>query len=173
MTDLPDFTPDCARCAGLCCVAYAFDRSAEFGHDKAANEVCHNLADGYGCQIHERLQGSGYAGCVRFDCHGAGQRTVQQVFGGLGWRQTPAIFEEMMTAFRKLRRAHALLEMLATAERLDLDRPSEALRQTLIGELSPEPDWTRTSLAAFDIDTADARVSGFLKSLALRLRGAR
>lgn len=172
MTKSPDFSADCARCAGLCCVAFAFDRSTEFAHDKAADEPCHNLDAGFGCTIHSKLDLVGYPGCVRFDCHGAGQRVVQDLFGGTDWRAEPGIFSEMMAVFRVMRRLHALLEMLHTADSLDLDEQTERLRLSLIEKLDPTPAWTRKTITGFDIDSADAQVSGFLRSLALRF-GAR
>ena len=164
-----DFTADCAHCAALCCLAFAFDRSDEFGHDKPANHPCHFLDRGFGCSIHTDLGRKGYAGCIRFDCHGAGQRVVQNLFGGRDWKSEPALLAPMADAFRSMRRLHELLMMLDAAGDLGLDDKAEDLRLSLTASLRPDPDWTAQSLAAFDIDAADAAVSGFLKSLAMRM----
>nr|BFE68040.1 hypothetical protein GCM10020092_013410 [Actinoplanes digitatis] len=61
---------DCGRCAGLCCVAPAFARSADFAIDKPAGRPCPNLAEDFRCGIHERLPEKGFRGCVVFDCFG-------------------------------------------------------------------------------------------------------
>jgi len=65
---------DCGACAGLCCVVPTFSRSADFADDKPAGTRCQNLSSEQRCTIHTRLRASGYAGCVVFDCFGAGQR---------------------------------------------------------------------------------------------------
>ena len=162
---------DCAACAGLCCLAFAFDKSREFGHDKKANQPCTYLGHGFGCTIHGQLGRKGYAGCVRFDCHGAGQRVVQDLFGGRDWRSEPELLAPMAEAFRAMRRLHELLIMLRAAKDLDLDAESEDIRMRMIAALDPDTPWTRESFAEFDIDTADGAISGFLKSLAMRMGG--
>ena len=65
---------DCANCAGLCCVALAFTRSADFAFDKPAGDPCVNLLDDFRCDIHPDLRDRGFKGCTVFDCLGAGQR---------------------------------------------------------------------------------------------------
>ena len=164
-----DFTADCDRCAALCCLAFAFDRSEAFGHDKPANSACHYLDRGFRCTIHAGLASKGYAGCVHFDCHGAGQRVVQDLFGGRDWKKEPALLAPMAAAFRAMRRLHELMMMLRAAGELDLDAEAEALRLSLMESLDPDLGWTEQSLAEFDIDAADAAISGFLKSLAFRM----
>jgi hypothetical protein len=69
---------DCARCAGLCCVALPFTRSAEFAIDKPAGIACPNLRQDHRCAIHDHLRDRGFPGCTAFDCFGAGQRVVRE-----------------------------------------------------------------------------------------------
>ena len=160
---------DCAACAALCCVAFAFDKSREFGHDKKANQPCTHLDTGFGCSIHGQLSRKGYGGCVRFDCHGAGQRVVQDLYGGRDWRSEPELLAPMAESFRAMRRLHELLIMLRAAGDLDLDPEAEKMRGVMIEALDPEQGWTAERFADFDIDAADGAISGFLKSLALRM----
>src|SRR6185437_7197530 len=45
---------DCGRCFGLCCVAPAFVRSADFAIDKPAGQPCPNLATtSFDCSLHD------------------------------------------------------------------------------------------------------------------------
>ena len=76
-----EFMSDCGRCAGLCCVAPAFARSADFALDKPAGRACPNLLADFRCGIHDRLDRSGFHGCVVFECFGAGPHLVQITTG--------------------------------------------------------------------------------------------
>ncbi len=87
----PPLRGDCERCAALCCVAVAFDRSELFGFDKAADAPCRNLDGAHGCTIHDHLAASGFRGCAAYDCYGAGQAVTQEMFGGRSWRDEPAL----------------------------------------------------------------------------------
>lgn len=162
---------DCTACAALCCVAFAFDKSHEFGHDKKANQPCKHLDTGFGCSIHGQLGQKGYGGCVRFDCHGAGQRVVKDLYGGRDWRSEPELLAPMAETFRAMRRLHELLIMLRAAGDLALEPETEGIRMRMIAALDPDPAWTAESFAQFDIDTADGAISGFLRSLAMRMGG--
>lgn len=108
-----DLRADCARCFGLCCVALAFTRSADFARDKAVGEPCGNLDDGHRCGIHTRLRDSGYRGCTVYDCFGAGQKVSQTTFGGRGWRASPESGPSMFAALGMMRQLHELLWYLA------------------------------------------------------------
>ncbi len=105
---------DCAQCAGLCCVAPGFARSADFAIDKPAGQACPNLAaDDFGCTIHSDLRKRGFPGCVVFDCFGAGQQVVQEVFAGREWRTDPALATSMFAVFAVMRQLKELLWYLA------------------------------------------------------------
>ncbi len=98
---------DCAQCFGLCCVALAFARSADFAADKDAGEPCVNLDDDYRCGIHPALRERGYKGCTAFDCAGAGQKVSRATFAGTSWREADAGL--MFRVFAVMRQLHELL----------------------------------------------------------------
>jgi len=121
VADGPELRADCTRCAGLCCVAPAFARSADFAIDKPEGVACPHLAPAagyFGCTIHERLRDSGFPGCTTFDCFGAGQRVVQHTYSGTSWRQAPDLASEMFAVFTVVRALHELLWYLVEAARL-------------------------------------------------------
>ena len=107
--------PDCARCAALCCVAFAFERSADFAIDKPAEAPCPKLDACGRCRIYARRQDRGFGGCIQYDCLGAGQRVVQQTFGGEAWMDDPALLRPMLRAFETMRGVHELLALLGAA----------------------------------------------------------
>lgn len=109
---------DCGHCAGLCCVAPAFAASADFAIDKPAGRACPNLADDFGCDIHNVLRGRGFKGCAAFDCFGAGQHVVQVTFGGADWRNGPELATSMFSVFTVIRQLNELLWYLAGATEL-------------------------------------------------------
>jgi len=106
---------DCARCAGLCCVAPAFSASADFAIDKAAGQPCPNLRPDFRCGIHARLRQRGFPGCAAYDCFGAGQKVTQVTFGGQDWRRAPGIAAQMFRVFAIMRQLHELLWHLGEA----------------------------------------------------------
>ena len=106
----------CADCAGLCCVVPAFVASADFAIDKPAGVPCPNLAtEDFGCTIHDQLRERGFPGCTVYDCFGAGQRVVQEHFGGREWRASPELRAAMFATFEVVERLHELLWYLAEA----------------------------------------------------------
>ncbi len=131
-----ELSADCARCAGLCCVASAFAKSSEFAFDKPAGRVCPHLEREFGCEIHGHLRERGFSGCAVYDCFGAGQKVVQITFGGLDWRRSPEIAEQMFSSFAVMRQLHELMWLLSEALRLQAASP-------LHGELSVALDATQ------------------------------
>jgi uncharacterized protein YjbI with pentapeptide repeats len=121
-------TADCGSCFGLCCVAPAFAKSADFAIDKPAGHACPNLGADFRCGIHDRLRQRGFPGCAAFDCFGAGQKVSQVTFGGRDWRQHPQAADQMFKAFAVMRQLHQLLWYLTQALAL---RPSRQLRDAL------------------------------------------
>ncbi len=143
---------------GLCCVAPAFARSADFAVDKPAGTPCTNLQADFRCAIHADLRDRGFAGCTVFDCLGAGQR-VTAAFAGRDWR-TPGVAAPMFAAFGVARRVHELLWYLDEARKR---APDPAL----------EAEWTRlvdADLAVSDVDAARERVGELLRVASERLR---
>jgi hypothetical protein len=110
---------DCRSCAGLCCVAPAFSKSSDFAIDKAPGRPCPNLGGDFRCTIHERLEPSGFKGCVVFDCFGAGQRITQETFHGRSWRDDRAVADEMFAALPVVRQLHEIMWLLTEALKLD------------------------------------------------------
>ena len=64
---MPELRADCANCAGLCCVAPTFVRSADFAISKPAGTPCPNLLADDRCAIHAQLRDRGFPGCAVFE----------------------------------------------------------------------------------------------------------
>ncbi len=114
---------DCGRCFGLCCVAPAFARSADFAIDKPAGHACPNLWTDFRCGIHTSLRERGFPGCTVFDCLGAGQKISQLTFGGRDWRTSPELARSMYDVFPVMRQLHELLWYLTEAVGLPAAEP--------------------------------------------------
>ena len=132
--DDASFRGECARCAGLCCVALAFDRGPLFALDKPAGEACPNLDSACRCAIHADRVAQGFAGCAQYDCLGAGQLTTA-MFGGLDWRSSDSTRRQMLRAFALLR---DLQQLRLACQRLE--------RPDLLTPLEPEIGWTLAAL---------------------------
>lgn len=161
---------DCSQCAGLCCVAPAFARSADFAINKPAGRACPNLAADFGCTIHRELRERGFPGCAVFDCFGAGQQVVQVVFAGREWRTDPDLATSMFAVFNVMRQLKELLWYLAESlEKL----PSSLLRKEVEHAqadtrhlvASPAPD-----LEALDAAEHRAQVGPLLSRVSQTLR---
>jgi hypothetical protein len=159
---------DCARCAALCCVSLAFDRSSQFAFDKPAGSPCRHLTPSHRCAIHADLKSRGFSGCAQYDCLGAGQRVTRDLFDGRSWQTEPSLAGPMFHAFRALREVHELLELLQAASKLPLDAEQSARREELLGELEPIEGWSLEALLAFERGSVPRAVHAFLG----RLRGA-
>jgi hypothetical protein len=159
-----DLGADCANCFGLCCVALAFTKSADFPFDKPAGDPCTNLDEHDGCRIHPQLRERGFKGCTVFDCFGAGQKVSRQTFAGRSWRDDPATREAMFSTFPLVRRLHELLWYLDEAITLvERERARESGR-TRATTPDPAPwlaafehvrsltDGSPDELAALDVD---------------------
>lgn len=162
--DPADLRPDCSRCAALCCVAPAFDRSDEFAIDKPACVACPNLDGGDRCRIHDRLQKAGFGGCVIYDCLGAGQRVVQELYAGRSWKDEPDLLPEMWTSLTALRGVHEQIQLLAMAAKAPLPPDERRILQALQAELEPADGWTPESLV-FVAGPLSERVRAFLRTL--------
>lgn len=172
MQDAVEFTPRCADCAALCCVLLPFDAGDAFGFDKAGGEACRHLG-GHLCTIHTDLAAQGFSGCQRYDCLGAGQRVVQEVFAGRSWRADVALLGPMETAFAAMRRFHEDHTMLAAAARLPLTEGEAALRADLLAAVNVDAPQTQESLAAYQAGPHPRAVRDFIAGLKSRLRPRR
>lgn len=167
-----DFSPKCDACAALCCVMLPFDGGEDFGFDKAGGVACKHLK-AHACSIHADLADLGFAGCLRYDCLGAGQRVVQEVFAGQSWRSDPGLSEPMEQAFRAMRRLHEDHALLEAAARLPLTEEEDAQRLRLLADLDVADRQTEVSLSAYETGPKPRAVRDFLAQLKARLRPRR
>lgn len=147
-----DLGADCANCFGLCCVALAFAKSADFPFNKPAGDPCTNLDPQDACRIHPQLRERGFKGCTVFDCFGAGQKVSRRTFQGRSWRADPETRAAMFSAFPVVRRLHELLWYLDEA--IALVEPSRDAAPWLaaferVRQLS---DQAAEELAGLDVD---------------------
>ncbi|TCS66981.1 hypothetical protein EDD52_10170 [Primorskyibacter sedentarius] len=160
-----DFRADCTRCAGLCCVAFPFDKSEDFALDKPVDVPCPNLRQDYKCRIHDSLAEKGFSGCVRYDCLGAGQIVTQELYRGIGWRENPAQFAPMMDAFRKAREVQSLRAMLTAAARFPLSEAENAARLELLTACTPSEEWSISWIEGILSGPLPTDVRSFVASL--------
>jgi hypothetical protein len=159
--------PDCARCFGLCCTALAFVRSADFGIDKPAGVPCRHLSADYRCGIHDQLRSAGFRGCATFDCLGAGQRVSQHTFGGVSWRDEPALAGQMFAAFDIMRQLHELLwQLREVADRPDWSSEAVPLRNE-VERLAGLP---AAELLTLDVEGVRAAVGTLLTEVSVAIR---
>jgi len=152
--DREDLGADCSRCFGLCCVALAFARSADFPFDKAAGDPCVHLDEAEACRVHADLRPLGFKGCTVFDCFGAGQKVSRQA-GGTSWREDAVVRAQMFQTFPVVRRLHELLWYLDQAITLTGDAGAGDARQALVErfeQVRALSDLGPDRLAALDVD---------------------
>lgn len=163
-----DLRADCPACAGLCCVGLTLVRSADFPIDKPAGAACPNLA-GTRCAIHDRLRPSGFAGCVAYDCHGAGQR-ITALHAGRDWRTDPDAARAMFALLPRLAHVHELLRFLLEARELcpsDPDLDDAVGRTERLALASPD------ELLGFDAGAHHRDVVAVLRGVSEEVRAAR
>lgn len=165
----PPLEADCSRCAGLCCVAPAFARSADFPVAKKQGVPCRNLEPDFRCGIHPRLREEGWVGCTVFDCQGAGQQVTQRTFGGRDWRSEPEIAGPMFAAFATMRQIHGLLAYVTEALALGgaAERELGGLRDRLVACAELDP----SGLQAVDVGALRSEAHGLLLAVSAARRG--
>ena len=146
---------DCGSCVALCCVAPAFVRSADFPVTKPAGVPCVHLA-GTACSVHDRLRPLGFAGCVAYDCFGAGQAVTAM----------PVAAGERYAVLPVLRQVHELLWYLAEASGL-APSPRLAAATARVEDLAALP---AADLLALDVSAERARVAPLLIAAAAEAR---
>jgi len=157
-------TPDCDSCAALCCVALAFDKGDMFAFDKPAGEACRHL-QGPRCGIHAGLEGAGQMGCVHYQCEGAGQRVVQEVFNGESWQQRPELLAPMLVAFARMRAVHRQLVLLEATKALPLSETQKQAVARFQDRLTPKDRLTTEMLAALENSGVFQALPAFYQSL--------
>ncbi|WP_108260082.1 hypothetical protein [Mangrovicoccus ximenensis] len=159
---------DCSKCAALCCLVLAFDKGKDFAFDKNPCEPCRNLS-GHDCSIHDRLAQEGFPGCVAYDCLGAGNRVVQEVFGGQSWQQEPRLTRVMMEAFSGMCEVHKRIDLLRAAGTLPLEPRDEQARRSFLDRLE-QHRWSGTELNEFEAGLA-LEIDIFFHGIASHLPG--
>lgn len=162
---LPEMRADCGQCAALCCVGPAFDRSSRFALSKPNGTPCPNLGPDDACTIHAHLEARGFGGCVQFDCLGAGQHVVQNLFDGKSWRDGPALAPRMFETFRVMRQIFEALQLLQVAADLPLSASQRQELEQLQGRLWPDPAWSEAQVNAYEKSGLPEAVTAFLTSL--------
>lgn len=164
--DQISFQSDCSKCASLCCFAYAFTEGVEFPIDKDADELCPHIGEQSGCDIHPEREAAGFSGCIKYDCLGAGQRVVQEVFQGKSWRDDPALLQPMGQGLRVMKIVHQQLQLLETVSRLPLTVEEKVRHDALVAQAGTDVSFSPDGLAAFPVNQFKRDVSDFLKGLA-------
>ncbi|MEJ2029166.1 MAG: hypothetical protein P8X66_04705 [Maritimibacter sp.] len=157
---------DCSKCAAICCVVLAFDKGKDFAFSKNPGEPCRNLS-GHLCTIHDRLSQEGLPGCVAYECLGAGNRVVQEVFAGQSWQDEPRLMPVMMEAFSAMREVHKRIDYLRAAETLDLAPQDDQTRQNHLDYLE-QHRWSGPELNEFEFGLA-LEIDIFLHGIGLSL----
>ena len=163
--DIPTLQADCSRCAALCCVAYAFDRSQGFAIDKPNGVPCPHLEGVSRCRIYPQREEMGFGACAQYDCHGAGQRVTQEVFDGKSWREEPQLLPRMVDALISMRTVHELILLLNEARAVPLTRRDRLIHRVLMARLVPAGGWSEEGLLELRKGKLERCVRRFLKSL--------
>jgi hypothetical protein len=159
-----DLRADCTRCVSLCCVLPPFYSVQGFGFDKPANTPCPNLTRGNRCAIHASLEASGFAGCVAFDCYGAGQHLTRlhSAAGDVSTSESAAA--ELSAAYSIMLTLHRSMAMLFLAA-ADLE-PGEARvldeRRTELDALCAAPEALSGTL---NVTRVEAETMALIKSM--------
>lgn len=162
-----DLAADCSRCVGLCCVALAFARSADFAFDKAAGDPCVNLDGDDLCRIHPHLRERGFKGCTVFDCFGAGQQVTQHTFAGRAdWRTDPEARQAMFAVFPLMRQLHELLWYLEDALALAAAARIHPALRSMRSDVRTVADADPATILATDIEDLRGPAAHLLRDAA-------
>ncbi|WP_329178731.1 pentapeptide repeat-containing protein [Streptomyces sp. NBC_01477] len=163
---------DCGNCFGLCCVALAFTRSADFARDKAAGEPCGHLGADHRCGIHDRLRDRGYAGCTAYDCLGAGQKISRHTFAGQDWRDAADGGRAMFAVLPVVRQLHEVLRHLAEVRTLPAAAGLHEAAAAAAERVEALSLGSADDLLALDVAAERDRVSGLLRQASELARAA-
>lgn len=152
MTQADLLKTDCSKCVALCCLVLNFDKGKGFAFSKNQGEPCRNLS-GHSCSIHDSLKQKGFPGCVAYDCLGAGNRVIQEVFPGQSWRDEPRLTRVMMEAFSAMCEVHKRIDLLRAAGTCDLSPAEEAMRLDFLDQLENHK-WSGEDLSDFEVGLA-------------------
>ena len=167
---------DCGSCFGLCCVALTLNKSSDFAIDKPAGKPCPNLevsdrGVGFGCGIHSRLRGEGFAGCTVYDCFGAGQKVSQVTFAGVNWREEPGSSELMFALLPVMKQLHELLWYVADGLGREVARPVHGELRRVRDGIEAVTRGSAEELIALDVEGERQRVNAVLLRVSELVRG--
>lgn len=148
----PHLKADCSACVALCCVIPPFDALQGFGFDKPAESPCRHLCTDHRCGIHDALIERGFAGCVAFDCLGAGQRLTSLAvarFGSADWRARPEVARWLFDAYPRMRQAQEWLARLSLAAHVAGRADLQALADELEDQWPHWPAWSAAEQRAW------------------------
>lgn len=165
-----DLRADCARCAGLCCVAPGFAKSADFAVDKPPGHPCGNLQPDFRCGIHTDLRRRGFPGCTVYDCFGAGQQVTQNTYAGRNWRTNPELAAGMFATFAVMQALHELLWYLTDALSRAAATPIREELRRAHHETERLTRQTPEALAALDVGAHRTEVGHWLTRTAALVR---
>ena len=155
----PHLRADCSACVALCCVIPPFDALQGFGFDKPAESPCHHLCADSRCGIHDSLIERNFAGCVAFDCLGAGQRLTSLAvarFGSADWRARPEVARWLFAAYPRMRLVQEWLAQLSLAAAVSGLAELRALAAELEAEAPRWPDWSAAEQSAWQARVQEA-----------------
>jgi Pentapeptide repeats (8 copies) len=166
---LPDaeLRADCERCLGLCCVAPALARSADFAISKPAGVPCPNLLADDRCAIHADLRSRGFPGCSAYDCFGAGQRVSAL---GAEWRCGGEQAARLFAAFAAMRTLHELRWYLIDVLERETARPLHAAARAALAGVEGLAAGSLGELAVLDADATPRQVGGLLRRVSELVR---
>lgn len=162
----PGLVADCSACAALCCVVLPLTRSHDFAVDKPAGVPCLHLRSDHRCGIHDRLRPQGFPGCVAFDCFGAGQRVVQQVYAG---RVGP--HEEAGAVLGVLRATQEALFLVRWAAALPAAAPDRTAIDELAARLAAVGGGNVEEVLGTDVPALRTQAGALLGAVSRRIRG--
>ncbi len=166
-----DFVSDCSKCFGLCCSALFFAKEDGFPHNKIAGVNCMNLGKDYRCKVHEDLVGLGYRGCIAYDCLGAGQKTADVVFHGVGWNEKPETKEELFSVFLVVRQLHEWMWYLMEAREFSNIDSIQLQLEEVLEEIWQSTKVSSKDLLELDLDVYWNRVNEILVKASCLKRG--
>jgi hypothetical protein len=137
--------------------------------DKPYGRACPNLLADFGCGIHDQLRERGFAGCVAFDCLGAGQHTTA-AFEGRSWRSDPGIAPLMFDVFYFMREFHSMLWSLDQALRLPVTAGFRGEVQTEIERVVAVSDLPPEELSGTHVDDCARRVDELIRTASAQAR---
>ncbi|MBN91605.1 MAG: hypothetical protein CL954_07350 [Erythrobacteraceae bacterium] len=107
-----------------------------FAAAKEAGQPCPKLGHDGLCMIYADRAEQGFAGCIRFECFGAGQHVVQTLFEGRDWRDDRELLGPMIETFLAMRPVSDLAFLVSRALASGPDTDTTVRLEALQDELA-------------------------------------